>query len=472
MLCAAVMTLPFTAVAQGPSGSVAPACGAPLLLQQAHVSNLPTVAVIYFAGGSTQGDDPQLAHGITNAVMASLSRAGGLNVVPGDQFLRASQSKSYLLTGNVRRLGSRMIVRVRLNEAHTGETRWSTEITRTAMDIPGIGAEIAAEVANRMGGVADTTTAPRVSIDPSAYDQLLLGDYSLTRWDNAAVQRASRSLALAAGLSGGSHEAFALYARALGKMGEWGYPGDGPADSMLTWGSAAAELAGSRALQAGDTALAARTFGNAAVMAALHGDAARARTLASRATSLDRAQPAAARARALIALPQGTAAAARELRSAWNTLDVAVLLDAAMLAMDARRDSEACQLLDTAIANDPLSAPAFALRSLLRLRMGDMRGGWADAEMTHQLGRPTWGEALDILAASRTSASQELLGRVQRFTRRVRADSSELSVIDARLTAIALSAAGEPELARSVLARMRQSDPRRSLTLGEALARR
>src|SRR5690606_4863561 len=237
VLCAAAVALPLGVAAQGPAGSVAPACGTPPLVRQAHASSQPTIAVIYFAGGSTQGDDPQLAHGITNQVIAALSRARGVNVVRGDQFLRSSESPSYLLTGNVRRSGARMYVRVRLNEANTGETKWTAELTRTAIDIPVVGAEIAAEVAHRIGGVPDTSAVQPVSMDAAAYDQLLLGDFSLTRWDRASVQRASRSLALAAGLSGGSPTAFALYSNALGKMGEWGYPGDGPADSLLTWGS-------------------------------------------------------------------------------------------------------------------------------------------------------------------------------------------------------------------------------------------
>jgi len=154
--------------------------------------------------------------------------------------------------------------------------------------------------------------------------------------------------------------------------------------------------------------------------------------------------------------------------AAGDSLYAPALVDRAMLSLSARRDAEACRMLDVAIAADPRSAPAFALRALVRMRNGDMRGAWADSEMSRQLGRPAWSEALDLVAATRVAERQEILQRVQGFTRQVRADSSELSVLDARLTSIALTAAGEHELARTVLARMRQSDPRRSLTLGEA----
>src|SRR5690606_11692464 len=138
-------------------------------------------------------------------------------------------------------------------------------------------------------------------------------------------------------------------------------------------------------------------------------------------------------------------------------------------ALSARRDAEACSILNAAVAGDPRSAPVFALRGLVRMRNGDMRRGWADADMSRELGRATWGDALDLLAATRVAERQELLTRVQDFPRRVQSDTGELSVLDARLTAIALTAAGEQELARTVLARMRQSDPRRFLTLGEAM---
>src|SRR5690606_24665264 len=167
------------------------------------------------------------------------------------------------------------------------------------------------------------------------------------------------------------------------------------------------------------------------------------------ANDLVRGHPGAARATALLALPGNPSASARALATSRGSLDGPALVDHAMLSLSARRDAEACRTLDAAVAADPHSAPAFALRALVRMRTGDMRGAWADSEMSRQLGRPAWSEALDLLAATRVAERQEILQRVQRFARAVRADSSELSVLDARLAAIALTAAGQDELARS-----------------------
>src|SRR5690606_33265775 len=175
---------------------------------------------------------------------------------------------------------------------------------------------------------------------------------------------------------------------------------------------------------------------------ALRSDVQRARALALRADSLARGQPGAVRALSLLDLPSNPAAASTRLRAVEGIASGPLLVDRAMLALTARRDAEACEVLDEAIGMDPRSAPAFALRALVRMRNGDMRGGWSDAEMARQLGRPAWGDALEILAASRVSERQELLPRLERYVRSVRADSTEISVLDARLAFIALSAAG------------------------------
>lgn len=453
--------------AQGPVATGASNCGAPGTQQVASAAKRPAVGVLYFAGGSTRGDDPQLADAVTTAVVSALSRANGMTVMRGDQWVRAATSPAYVLTGHVGRTQHELRVRVRLNEARSGDAVWTAEFTRPVLELPLLGSTIAAEAARRVGAVPDTAPVPPIPLSLAAYDQLLLGEYSLTRWDTASMRRAVEALALSTGLSGGDPVTYARYAVALGKAGEWGY-GAHPADSLLHWGSVTALLAAERFEAAGDSAGAAGAYALAAELAALHGDGQRARSLVARAEALDRAHPSLARARALIALPGNQAAATSALRSVGDAGHLPALLDRAMLALTARRDTEACQALDAAIASDPRSAPAYALRALLRMRSGDMRGGWADAEMARQLGRPLWGDALDLLAAARVAERQEILQRVQRFVSQVRADSSELSVLDARLAAIALTAAGREEDARAVLARMRRSDPRRSLTLGES----
>jgi len=48
----------------------------------------------------------------------------------------------------------------------------------------------------------------------------------------------------------------------------------------------------------------------------------------------------------------------------------------------------ACQLLNEAIDRDARSAPAYALRALVRARNGEVRAAFADAEVVTQLGRP------------------------------------------------------------------------------------
>jgi Tfp pilus assembly protein PilF/TolB-like protein len=84
----------------------------------------------------------------------------------------------------------------------------------------------------------------------------------------------------------------------------------------------------------------------------------------------------------------------------------------AELALDDGHDNEACAYLNDAIASDPLYAPAWAMRGLLRARHRDLRYAWADAETSTRLGNNFLGEStaalIDLVSRDTTRARERL----------------------------------------------------------------
>ena len=120
----------------------------------------------------------------------------------------------------------------------------------------------------------------------------------------------------------------------------------------------------------------------------------------------------------------------------------------------------ACQLLNEAIDRDARSAPAYALRALVRARGGEVRAAFADAEVVTQLGRPVWGNSLRVVTLRRsgdtTTARRVLRGLVADARRR----TGPLPFWDARFLANALAEMKDSTGVQSVLRRIDPRDPR------------
>ena len=122
--------------------------------------------------------------------------------------------------------------------------------------------------------------------------------------------------------------------------------------------------------------------------------------------------------------------------------------------------AHACQLLNEAIDRDARSAPAYALRSLVRARGGEMRGAFADAEVVTQLGRPLWGNSLRAVALRRTGDTTAARQQARRLLAEVRRRTGPLPFWDARFLAIALSELEDWTGVQSILRRIDPRDPR------------
>lgn len=120
----------------------------------------------------------------------------------------------------------------------------------------------------------------------------------------------------------------------------------------------------------------------------------------------------------------------------------------------------ACQLLNEAIDRDARSAPAYALRALVRARGGEVRGAFADAEVVTQLGRPLWGNSLRAVALRRTEDTTAARKQTRQLLAEVRRRTGPLPFWDARFLAIALAELNDWTAVQSILRRIDPRDPR------------
>jgi hypothetical protein len=120
----------------------------------------------------------------------------------------------------------------------------------------------------------------------------------------------------------------------------------------------------------------------------------------------------------------------------------------------------ACQLLNEAIDRDARSAPAYALRALVRARGGEVRAAFADAEVVTQLGRPLWGNSLRVVTLRRNGDTTTARQQLRRLTAETRRRTGPLPFWDARFLAIAMSEMKDTAGVQSVLRRIDPRDPR------------
>ena len=124
--------------------------------------------------------------------------------------------------------------------------------------------------------------------------------------------------------------------------------------------------------------------------------------------------------------------------------------------------AHACQLLNEAIDRDARSAPAYALRSLIRARGGEVRAAFADAETVTQLGRPRWGAALRVVALRRTGDTTVARRESRKLLADARRRTGPLPFWDARFLANALAEMNDWTSVESVIRRIDPRDPRLS----------
>jgi TolB-like protein/tetratricopeptide (TPR) repeat protein len=369
--------------------------------------------------------------------------------------ISAETGVRYVLTGHV--TGSRDVIRiaVTLFDVKAGNRKWAHTYLYDSTGALPIEQSVSVEVASRITTISAAERARfsrATTQSAAAYSAMLRGDGAATesKWADAAnayrqALRTDRSFA----------KAFAKLALADAELLERGVEAQGgvtiaaemraSADRALALDSSSVLTsvaeARSRLLQGSPTSVWRRAFDRALAIDPRNG-------FVLEAYGLALAQ--------IGERTQGREMLHRSIRATGG--DAAVWGALAEIAFNDRRDGDACSALNQAVADDPLFAPAWALRALLRARHDDLRFAWADAETATRLGSELLGQAasarVDLVARDTARARN----RLYTLWRNIRA-RGVVSARDGGAVAAALLAAGQPPRALDVLENVRPRGP-------------
>jgi DNA-binding winged helix-turn-helix (wHTH) protein/TolB-like protein len=353
---------------------------------------LNSVAVLYFDARDTA--DAYLADGLTEDVTTLLGSVSSVQVkAPGvvRRVQRASPGDApaiaralgvrYLLDGNVRRVGGRVRVSIRLLTGSTAVAAWGDVFDRRPDELLALPSEIAQAVALRVGGGGLLGTLRTRS--PAAYDHYLRGNFLLARRSPDQTARAVAEYREAERLDSGFAAAIgrAAYAHAIARGNYYRLP-DAPIESLAVRGLIIANRALRRDSTSSDAWMARGyllAFANPRTMdgsvrafqrsialdptnAEAHHQYGSILNWLGRSDEADREQ------RLALELDPGRAISFVDL--AWTHV---------------REPALAVALTDSAVALDPASAFSRRWRALARLWGGDVRGAQEDAELANRL---------------------------------------------------------------------------------------
>ena len=190
----------------------------------------PSVAVLPFLAISEEGDEGNLADGLTEDIITDLSRVSGLFVVARNAMsvyrgkaVRVQQAARelgvrYVLEGSVRAAGGSVRITVQLIDGKTEGHVWAERYDRALTDILALQDEIARNVAAalkvRLLPEELAAIARRPTANPEAYQYYLLGRSFFLRsgWGQRAMKVARRMFVKAAAVDPRYARAYAAIA--------------------------------------------------------------------------------------------------------------------------------------------------------------------------------------------------------------------------------------------------------------------
>jgi len=466
----AAVLVPGRLMAQCPDGSPPP-CARPTAAAAAPTSGANSVGVMLFNNQTRDTADAYLSDGLATEIATSLARVPRLEVrSPGA--VRAAQrgvepdprvigrrlNVRYVVEGDFQRGGDRIRISVRLVAVPSGTQRWSEAYTRPASDLLAVQEEIASAVATAIAGELlpqeRTVLASRPTRSADAYDHFLRGNFLLARRSPDGVAGAIAQYEAATRLDPNFAQADARIALAYALYLDWGwdYPGV-PRDSQLVRGEHAADRALALDSLSADGWMARgymRSFRYPRTLDGVVEALERATLLdprnaeawhqyGSMLSELRRMEESNAAARRALALEPGRVITWLQLGNNYEVMG---------------RDAEARAAYDSATVLDPGFYVAYAFRTWVRLRAGDVTGAQSDAEAALSFSPPAetyYGSApLAAVAAYRGDSAT---------ARRIMADAMAPFAtrtpgpLVAQMLALGLTSAGESEEALTLLER-------------------
>ena len=164
-----------------------------------------SIAVRYFANLSADRRHDYFCDGITEDLIASLSKLEGIRVFSRSAMARFREhvldarsvgkelKASHVMEGSLRRAGNHLRINVQLVDTRSGHSVWAERFDRTVKDVFTIQDEIAESVAAalRLGSTAQVRSGVRFHTqDPRAYDLYLKGRQLFHQFRRSSFQRA------------------------------------------------------------------------------------------------------------------------------------------------------------------------------------------------------------------------------------------------------------------------------------------
>ncbi len=176
------------------------------LITQTDAPPAPSVAVLPFLNMSPDPDNEYFADGMTEDVIAQLSKVSSLKVISRtsamafkkrDQSLREIGSRlnaSALLEGSVRRAGNRVRIVAQLVDAETDRHLWAETYDRQLTDVFEIQTDVALQIAAALKAALTPEDRSRIRQEPTtsmeAYQLYLQGRHCLLRYNEEGMQKA------------------------------------------------------------------------------------------------------------------------------------------------------------------------------------------------------------------------------------------------------------------------------------------
>jgi serine/threonine-protein kinase len=192
------------AEALGTSATVAIAVGAAQAMVQ-EVTTAKSVAVLPFENMSTDPENEYFSDGITDDIIAQLSKISALKVISRTSSMQYKKTTKKItaiadelgvgaiLEGSVRKAGPRVRIVVHLVEPKSEKHLWGETFDRQLTDV----FEVQSEVAQQITGALSVALSPeekervekKATGDAEAYNLYLLGRFHANKWSEANVQK-------------------------------------------------------------------------------------------------------------------------------------------------------------------------------------------------------------------------------------------------------------------------------------------
>ncbi len=193
------------AEALGTSATVAIAVGAAQAMVQEVAAATKSVAVLPFENMSTDPENEYFSDGITDDIIAQLSKISALKVISRTSSMQYKKTTKKITTiaeelgvgsileGSVRKAGPRVRIVAHLVDPKTEKHLWGDTFDRQLTDI----FEVQSEVAQQITGALSVALSPeekqrvekKATGDADAYNLYLLGRFHANKWSGEDVQK-------------------------------------------------------------------------------------------------------------------------------------------------------------------------------------------------------------------------------------------------------------------------------------------